>query len=256
MHAPRPALPDTVSDIIARLRERRPVVHCITNAVAQRFTANVMLAVGAIPAMTIAPEEIAEFVGRADALLINLGTLDAGRCEAADIAIATAKAGRVPWVLDPVFVDRSPPRADFARSLLADAPNVVRLNAAEFRTLAGTEPEGEGLAAFSREHQTVCALTGKIDRVADATRLATIENGDPLMERVTAMGCAASALTAACLAVEPDPWLAAIAALTMFGVAGEVAAERSRGPGSFATEFVDALYLLDRETLVARAKLA
>ncbi len=256
MHAPQSVLPAQITEIIARLRERRPVVHCITNAVAQRFTANVMLAAGAIPAMTVAREEIAEFVARADALLINLGTLDIGRRTAAEIAIDTARKHGVPWVLDPVFVDRSPPRAAFARSLLAGRPSVVRLNAAEFRTLAGGQPDGEGLAGFARQHQTVCALTGKIDQVADASRLAAIANGDPLMDRVTAMGCAASALTAACLAVEPDPWLAAIAALTAFGVAGEVAAERSRGPGSFAIEFVDTLYLLDRETLIARAKVA
>jgi hydroxyethylthiazole kinase len=256
MHAPQSIQPNTIAGIIARLRERRPVVHCITNAVAQRFTANILLAAGAVPAMTVAPEEIAEFVARADALLINLGTLDAGRREAAPVAIDSACKHAVPWVLDPVFVDRSPPRAAFAKSLLAGHPSVVRLNAAEFQTLAGGAPDGEGLAAFARGHKTVCALTGRIDQVADATRLATIANGDPLMERVTAMGCAASALTAACHAVEPDPWLAAVAALTAFGVAGEVAAERSRGPGSFATEFVDALYLLDREILVARARVA
>jgi hydroxyethylthiazole kinase len=74
------------------------------------------------------------------------------------------------------------------------------------------------------------------------------------MTKVTAMGCAGSALVAACLAVESDAWLATVAALVAFGVAGEVAAARARGPGSFAVEIVDAVHALDRGTLTERAR--
>jgi hydroxyethylthiazole kinase len=101
---------------------------------------------------------------------------------------------------------------------------------------------------------TVIGLTGERDFVSDGTRLSSIANGDPLMAKVTAMGCAGSAVVAACLAVENDPWIATTAALVMFGVAGEVAAERARGPGSFAVEIIDALHALNRVTLVGRAK--
>ena len=116
-------LPLVSADILARIRARRPRVHCITNAVAQNFTANMLLAAGAVPSMTIASDEIADFVARADALLVNLGTLDPERRGAIEIAIATA-GERVPWILDPVFVDRSAPRAGFAAALVARRPRM------------------------------------------------------------------------------------------------------------------------------------
>src|SRR3954454_8409275 len=95
-------LPAIAADVLERLQARRPRVHCVTNAVAQAFTANMLLAAGAIPSMTIARNEIAAFVARADALLINLGTFDAERQAASLKAVAAADKGRIPWVLDPV----------------------------------------------------------------------------------------------------------------------------------------------------------
>jgi hydroxyethylthiazole kinase len=256
MHAPRD-LPLTAADVLARIRARRPRVHCITNAVAQNFTANLLLAAGAIPSMTIAADEIAEFTARADALLVNLGTLDAERRAAIDVAVATA-GERVPWVLDPVFVDRSAPRAAFATALVARHPRALRLNGAEFFALAGAAPSQDpinaALTRFAKDHATVVGLTGDRDVVADGARIATIANGDALMAKVTAMGCAASALVGACLAVEPDPWHATAAGLILIGVAGEVAAARAHGPGTFAAGILDALHDLDETTIVARAR--
>src|SRR5690242_8836860 len=104
MHAPR-ELPAAAADILGRVRARRPRVHCITNTVAQNFTANMLLAAGAVPAMTITPDEIAEFVTQADALVINLGTMDEERRAAIGTALG-ATSDRVPWLLDPVFIDR------------------------------------------------------------------------------------------------------------------------------------------------------
>ena len=256
MHAPVSELPNITADILARLRAGSPRVHCITNAVAQAFTANVLLAAGALPSMTIAPEEVGDFVSRSNALLVNLGTFDAMRRTAAEIAIEAANERSLPWVLDPVFVDRSEPRAVYAKELVARAPKAIRLNRAEFIALAGVESEAGALAAYAREQGTVIGLTGAIDLVADDARLAAIANGHPLMARVTALGCAASALAAACLAVERDAWCASAAALLVIGVAGELAAARARGPGSFAVEILDALYGLDRDTLIAHAKVS
>src|SRR5581483_7194282 len=137
MQSPASELPEIAADIWERVRARRPRVHCVTNAVAQAFTANMLLAAGAIPSMTIARKEIAGFVARADALLINLGTFDAERQAASLKAIAAANKARIPWVLDPVFIDRSKPRAVFARTLAAKKPAALRLNQAEFVALAG-----------------------------------------------------------------------------------------------------------------------
>ena len=231
-------------------------MHCITNSVAQQFTANVLLAAGAVPSMTISPEEIASFVAGADALLVNLGTFDAERRTAIDAAIGAAKAGGKPWVLDPVFVERAPPRAQFARDLLTRGPAIVRLNTAEFVTLSGDDPAADASARFATAYGTVIAVTGGVDRITDGARHAVIANGDPLMGLVTAMGCAGSALVAATLAVEADPFVAATAALTAFGVAGEMAAPDVDGPGTFAAAIIDALYRLDRTTLRRHARVS
>jgi hydroxyethylthiazole kinase len=247
-------LPDIAADILSRVRRRSPRVHCITNSVAQNFTANVLLAVGAVPSMTVAPEEIAEFVARSDALLVNLGTFDRARREAAEIAIEEATHEQRPWVLDPVFVDRSRPRSDFARTLMAKTPRAVRLNGAEFTAIAGADTAEEALERYALDQLCVIALTGATDTITDGARMAKIENGDPLMGRVTAMGCAGAALVAACLAVEADPWLATCAGLLAFALAGECAAARARGPGSLSVEIIDALASLERETFLVRAK--
>jgi hydroxyethylthiazole kinase len=258
MHAPKCAadnnMIEVAADVLLRVRERRPRVHCITNTVAQPFTANMLLALGAVPSMTIAPEEIASFAVRSDALLVNLGTLDAERRDACNIAISEAAASAVPWVLDPVFVDRSEPRAAFAKALLARGPHAIRLNAAEFATLAGLDPEADAIARFAGEVGAVVAVTGANDVVEDGMRRAVVTNGDALMAKVTAMGCAASAIVAACLAVEHDRWRACVAGLILLGVAGEVAAIRAQGPGSLAVEIIDALFKLDRAALQQRAR--
>ena len=250
----RAELPHIAADILMRLRARAPRVHCITNAVAQTFTANTLLAAGAVPSMTLSAGEIGAFVARADALLVNLGTFDAERRAAAAAALEVAGERGIPWVLDPVFIDRSAARADYAKSLVAQKPNAVRLNGAEFAALLGAEPEDAALAAYARDTRAVMALTGTVDRITDGAQQTLIENGHPLMARVTAMGCAASALTAAFLAVESDAFKATASALLCFGVAGGLAGERASGPGSFPAALLDALYALDKHTLTEKAR--
>jgi len=253
MHAPI-ELADIAADVLARIRERAPRVHCITNSVAQQYTANILLAAGAVPSMTISVEEIGAFVAGADALLVNLGTFDRERKSAVEAALKAAAEKRLPWLLDPVFVDRSPARAQFGRALLAAGPSVVRLNHAEFAALSGYKAESAAAARFAQANATIVALTGDVDIVSDGGRRLAIANGDSLMALVTAMGCAGAALVCAALAVETDPWLATVAALAAFGVAGEVAAQAARGPGSFAGAMIDALHGVDRATLRARIK--
>jgi hydroxyethylthiazole kinase len=255
MHAPV-ELADIAADVLARIRDRAPRVHCVTNTVAQNYTANMLLAAGAVPSMTISPEEIVSFVASADALLINLGTFDDERRRAINVALGAAQTARMPWVLDPVFIERSPGRAQFARELLAREPSVVRLNAAEFAPLFGGDPADEAASRVAEACTTVVALTGSADIVTDGARRVAIANGDPLMSLVTGMGCAGSALICAALAVETDAWLATNAALIALGVAGEVAAQSAQGPGRFASWILDALHSLDRATLRARAQVS
>lgn len=260
MHHPqatsRNSVAQAAADILVRARARAPRIHCITNAVAQNFTANVLLAAGCIPSMTLSPEEISPFVASAQGLLVNLGTFDRERRQATMVAIESAAAHRLPWVLDPVFVDRTPPRAAFARELIRRGPTVLRLNHVEFSALSADAPTGDAAMAFARGNGVVVALSGETDLVTDGERMTAVSNGHPLMAKVTAMGCAGSALVAACLSIEPDAFQATSAALLIIGVAGEIAAEKSAGPGSFAATIIDTLYCLDSAALVARAKVS
>jgi hydroxyethylthiazole kinase len=249
-------LVDRAAQLLPRLRARAPKVHCITNTVAQPITANVLLAAGAIPSLTTSEAEIGAFVRSADGVLANLGTLDPERHQAIEIAVHHATKTKVPWLLDPVFVDRSEFRLDYAKELLAHQPAAVRLNGAEFTALSGAPPNPDAVRIFARSRGTVIALTGEVDLVSDGRRLATIRNGDALMSKVTAMGCAESALATAALVVDEDPLAAVVAALTIFGVAGELAAAVSNGPGSFAFAIIDALHTMTPQDVVARAKVA
>ncbi|MGP9820555.1 hydroxyethylthiazole kinase [Salinarimonas sp. NSM] len=242
--------------LLAETRARRPRVHALTNAAAQAFTANLLLAAGAIPSLTIAAEEAGHFARRANAVLVNLGTLDAERRAGIPAAVAAAcEVGR-PIVLDPVFVEASPPRLAVARDLLAAGPAILRLNPGELEALAGRAPTAEAADDFARDHACVVALTGPTDLVTDGTRAVRIANGHPLMARVTAMGCAGSALVAAFAALEDDALVAAAAALLVLGVAGEIAGGRAAGPGSFPAAYLDALDALDAAALVSRARVS
>ncbi len=248
-------LPQAAADVLARLRAKAPRVHCITNTVAQAFTANVLLAAGATPSMTMSAAEIGDFVAGADALLVNLGTFDGERRESVLLALEVARHHGKPWVLDPVLINRSEPRAGFAKSLLAKKPAAIRLNSDEFRALGGRAGEA-GVVEFAKAAGTIVALSGGTDMIADATRMVAISNGHPHMARVTAMGCAASALMGGCIAVSDDRWAGAASALLILGVAGEIAAGQSRGPGTFAAALIDALFNLDADMLRQRAKVA
>ena len=154
---PSKDIPAAAADVLERIRARTPRVHCITNAVAQNFSANMLLAAGAIPSMTIAPDEIGEFAARADALLVNLGTFDAERRVAAEIAIEAVDGSRAsPGCSIPVFIERSPPRTAFARSLFAKRPRAVRLNRrGVLRALGPAAVDGAALAQFARERMIV-----------------------------------------------------------------------------------------------------
>ncbi len=253
--------------VLTAVRERAPLVHCMTNVVVAGFTANVLLAVGASPAMVENEQESAEFAGTADALLVNLGTLSAERARALPLAAAAAREHGKPWVLDPVAVGAMTFRTGLAADLLTSRPAVVRGNASEVLSLAGAAGAGRGVdstvgaeaavgtaRALAARTGGVVAVSGAVDQITDGERLLQVRTGHELMTRVTGIGCALGALVAACYAVEDDPLLAATAATTVLTVAAEEAAAVSRGPGTFAVALVDALDALDGPTLEARTR--
>lgn len=245
---------EQIAECVAHFRASKPHVHCITNIVAQNFTANVLLAAGATPSMTVAVAEVGSFVEMADALLINLGTLDPERMRSVHIAVEQAKQSNKPWALDPVFVQASPSRLELAKFLLENSPSLVRCNAGEGKALFGDTFNAAHLYDLKDLAATSLTVTGKEDRVWASGQSISVGNGHPLMDRITAMGCALTALMVGFMAVEENEALAITSALIMFGLAGEVAGENSNGPGSFTPAFLDALHNLKDEEIKQGAK--
>lgn len=263
-------LPSDIGEMLTRVRTSAPLVHNITNYVAMNNTANALLAIGASPAMVHATQEVAEFVGISQALVINIGTLSAPWVEAMQHAITKARETHVPWVLDPVGVGATGYRTDVGARLALQKPTVIRGNASEIMTLAGSvDAKGKGVDSahttisalepakqLARNTEAIVAMTGEVDYVTDGERVVAIHNGHAMMARVTALGCTASALMGAFIGANTDHFVAAIAALAVLGVAGEMAAEHARGPGSLQLGLLDELYALDANTLTERARLS
>ncbi|HEX6490870.1 MAG TPA: hydroxyethylthiazole kinase [Gaiellaceae bacterium] len=254
---------------LAALRERKPLVHQITNYVVMNETANATLALGALPVMAHAREEVEELATVAGALVLNIGTLSAPWVEAMLAAGRAANGAGVPIVLDPVGAGATSYRTESSKRLLAELDvAVVRGNSAELATLAGREAEIRGVEsigtaesgaelarAAAAELGVVAAVTGQIDHVSDGVRVVSIANGHPLLASITGSGCMASAISGCFLAVRAEEPLAAAAeALVAFGVAGEQAAREARGPGSFHVALYDALAQLDPATLNTLAR--
>jgi hydroxyethylthiazole kinase len=254
---------------LAAIRERKPLVHQITNYVVMNETANVTLALGALPVMAHAREEVEEMAALAAALVLNIGTLSPPWVEAMLAAGRAANEAGAPVVLDPVGAGATRYRTKTALRLLDEVDvAVVRGNTAEIATLAGREAEIRGVesmgasdtaaelaAAAAGKLATVVAVTGAVDHVSDGQQAVAVANGDPLLATITGSGCMSTAITGCFLAVRPEaPLAAATEALVAFGAAGEDAARTARGPGSFHAALYDALYALDPATLDERAR--
>jgi hydroxyethylthiazole kinase len=253
---------------LAAIRERKPLVHQITNYVVMNETANATLALGALPVMAHAVEEVEEMASVAGALVLNIGTLSGHWIEAMLLAGKAANQAGAPVVLDPVGAGATRLRTETAKRILDQVDvAVVRGNAAEVATLAGrsaeirgvesisAEPGGELAQAAAAELGCVASVTGPVDHVSDGERTIAVENGHELLATVTGTGCMSTAITGCYLAVARDrPLEAAAEALVAFGVAGEDAAAGSSGPGTFHVALYDALYNLDPDTLDSRAK--
>jgi hydroxyethylthiazole kinase len=253
---------------LRELRERKPLIHQITNYVVMNETANATLAIGALPVMAHAIEEVEEMASFAGALVLNIGTLSQHWIDAMLLAGKAANAAGVPVVLDPVGVGATRLRTEAARRILDQVDvAVLRGNPAETAALAGLEAEIRGVesigasatgadlaGAAARKLGVVASVTGAIDYVSDGDRTLAVSNGDPLLATITGSGCMSSALTGCFVAVAP-PLEGAAYALAAFGVAGEDAAVDAKGPGTFHANLYDALYNLEPETLDDRARI-
>ena len=255
---------------LRELRERKPLVHQITNYVVMNETANATLALGALPVMAHAQEEVEEMVGLAGALVLNIGTLSEHWIDAMLRAGRAAGARGTPIVLDPVGAGATRYRTETAKRLLDELEvTVVRGNAGEVATLVGAEAEVRGVESIAaagdsgelareaaRSLGVIAAVTGPVDHVSDGERVLTVANGHELLSAVTGTGCMATAITGCFLAVKPEaPVEAAAEALAAFGVAAEDAAAGAAGPGSFHARLYDALAALEPRALDGRARI-
>lgn len=257
---------DLWADVLA-VRERSPLVHNITNWVVVNFNANTLLAAGASPVMAHAHEEVADMAGIAQALVLNIGTLDPYWIESMRLALLAATQRGIPVVLDPVGAGATPYRNRSIELLLSTAaPTVVRGNGSEIMSVAGAAVQTRGVdssahadtaldaaqALVARTGGVVC-VSGPTDHILDAQqRWARLSNGHEWMTRITGVGCSATALIGAFCAVQPDAWRATVAAMALLGVAGEVAAQamqaQGRGVGSMQAALLDGLQLTDQAT--------
>lgn len=276
------------------IKERRPLVVNVTNYVAMTPSANALLAIGASPIMVVEPSEVEEIVEKSAALVLNIGCLESNQIEVMKLAAARASDLDIPWVLDPAGVGMSRLRTDTAVQLIRKyKPAVIRANASEIAALAsalidaheikamqevgfvsnGVDSSMDSKSALEYAKNlakftcSIVSLSGEVDYITDGVKIVSLSNGSPLMPSVTAMGCIASAVTAAFLSVacyseenkRTDYLQAAVNAMALMGVAGDKAHElcdrsSTAGTGSFFVNFLDVLSGFDAAELAGRVK--
>eukprot|EP01004_Peranema_trichophorum_P006292 NODE_5115_length_1065_cov_31.538217_g4559_i0.p1 GENE.NODE_5115_length_1065_cov_31.538217_g4559_i0~~NODE_5115_length_1065_cov_31.538217_g4559_i0.p1 ORF type:complete len:270 (+),score=59.87 NODE_5115_length_1065_cov_31.538217_g4559_i0:53-862(+) len=267
-------MPTTASDVwksVQSIREQKPLVHNITNYVVMNNTANALLAIGASPVMAHAIEEVEDMTKICSSLVINVGTLSAAWVDSMEKAMKAAKHLNKPCVLDPVGNGATPYRSQSINRLLqANPPTVIRGNANEIAALIEKDTTTKGVDAtqssdstlplarrVSEQYNSVVVVSGETDYiVAPDGRVGKISNGHILQTRVTGMGCTHTAIIGAFLAVEKDPFVAAVQGTAVTGIIGELAAQNSKGPGSMQSEFLDLLYNVTFEDIASRLKIS
>lgn len=262
-HPRGPITPEAAAQILRDIRSSAPLVQCLTNIVVANFTANVLLAAGAAPAMVDAPEEAGILAGVASAVLINLGTVTATQAAGMRVAVAAADGAGVPWVLDPVAIGALAMRTKLAGDLAELRPTVIRGNASEIAAIVGgvggrgvdstatPDDVAEAATEVARRFGTVAAVSGPVDLLTDGHRIMRIAAGNAQLTKVTGVGCSLGALIAAGCAVTDDALLAAAAATSLICVAGDRAAARTVGLGSFAVALIDAISTMDPDEAAA-----
>ena len=254
---------------ITSVREQAPLVQNITNYVVMNNTANALLAVGASPIMAHAHPEMQSMQAICQALVINIGTLDEYWVESMKLAVAAANQNNKPWILDPVGAGATAYRDEVLSELLTLKPTAIRGNASEILALAkhnttatkGVDSTSSSLEAIeaaqflNKEYGALVVISGAVDIVVSEESVDQLKNGDALMTKITGMGCSATAILAAFIAVIPNKKEAALAATSLMAVAGELAAKSSQGPGSLQMHLLDKLHSITKEEYINTVKI-
>ncbi|KAL5781520.1 hypothetical protein ACOSP7_006549 [Xanthoceras sorbifolium] len=252
---------------LSAVRDRSLLIQCITNFVSMDLVANTLLSVGASPAMLHSTEEIPDFTPHVHALYVNVGTLSSDWLPAMMAAARLATKLGKPWVLDPVAAGASRFRLNACLELLQLKPTVIRGNASEIIALSqaslapttGVDSSHESMDAveaakcLAQASGGVVAVSGAVDIITQGNRLVGVHNGVPMLQKITATGCAVTALIAAFVAVDPlHAFEATVSAFSVFGIAGEMGMEQAKGPASLRMHLIDSLYGLDQVALLSR----
>jgi len=248
-------------ELIRKVKTSSPLVHNITNYVVMNSSANALLSAGASPVMAHSEEEVEDMVDIANALVINIGTLSKTWVNAMKIALAEANRRNKPVILDPVGAGATPYRTKTVTELLQTGLlSIIRGNASEIIAMLHAEQKTKGVDSthtaenavesakiLNRKYKSVISVSGRTDHIISTGSMAKIHNGHEWMPLITGMGCTATALTGAFAAVTDDNFEAAVSGMALMGVAGELAASSSQGPGSLQMHFYDKLHNLTSE---------
>lgn len=257
------------AELLEKVRENKPLVHNITNEVVTNFTANGLYALGASPVMAYAHEEVADMAKIAGALVLNMGTLTAETVEAMIIAGKSANKHGVPVIFDPVGAGATPYRTEVVQRICRELDlSVIRGNAAEVANSVGETWEIKGVDVgeisgdveelarnAAKKLKSVVAITGKIDVITDGNSLYTVNNGDEMLTLITGTGCLLTSVIGAYAAVEKDFLIAATSGIGMYGVAAELARQKTNHPGSFQIAFLDMLYEISPQLVEQRVRI-
>ena len=254
---------------ILQVRSTSPLVHNITNYVVMNNTANALLSMGASPIMAHAKSELEDIITIADSVVINMGTVDEYWEESMILAAKKTNQLKKPWILDPVGAGATSYRDSVAGKLISLHPTVIRGNASEIIALAEantTASKGVDSTAQSNEaveaakslvqnYSSLVCISGETDIVVGHDRMIYLQNGHPMMTKVTGLGCSATALIGAFIGSIEDKTEAVVAAMSLIGIAGELAAEKSAGPGSLQLNLIDKLYNLTEQEFFTHLKM-
>ncbi len=261
---------ENIANCLQTVREKTPLVQAITNYVTINDCANILLCFGASPAMVEARAEADEFAALVSSVYINTGTLTDEQYEASILAVRKASELNKPVVLDPVASGAISRKNKLIEDLWkVGRITIIKGNMGEIKSLAGFEGQMRGVDSvddgsdgieackyLAQKYRTVVAATGPTDIITDGERTCLIENGSPMLTMITGAGCMVGALTSATAAVCDDPFIAAAAAVTAMGLAGEMAADSLPGvlPGSFRPKLFDAIYSMTKEDILKGGK--
>jgi len=257
-----------IADFMESVRRKRPLVHHITNYVTVNDCANVALCAGGSPVMTDSAKDIDEMVSLASAVVLNIGTLNERTIESMIQAGKAANKKGIPVILDPVGAGATKYRTDTVWKILDNVKvSIIKGNEGEIGFLAGeggkvVGVDSEGMSgdktnaakSLAIRTKTVVAMTGKEDVVSDGTRTCVLNNGHDLMGTVSGTGCMASSVVGCYAGTIDNMFSAAVAAITVFNVAGEIAATKSSGPGTFKVNLMDVMQNLTGKDVTSKAK--